>query len=249
MALTTGLPGSVAPTPNSSQPVGVGVSDLDGQSKWYVVIISSSRWGTVQAWLPDTIDLVTKSHWGPIVGNIENSLANWLAGNFGDPRTSLFSKKLTAQEWKGTEPLTLVLQLHFFATSDANMEVVEPIKRLMKMSLPRQINENFFGLQAPGPVPAGAKVPDWVPGIGGITVGGRGKFDEDIINVYIGNFITIKEVFIDAIPTIEFKGKLSTDGWPMEGVVSVMFKTVYCPTTQDIDTYIGAAIGTRPDLG
>jgi hypothetical protein len=263
------MPTSGPPPP----PVGVQANNLQGQSKWYVVIISSTRYGTVQAWLPDSIQIVAKSSWGPIVGNYESALANWIAPSVGNTPAVFFSKKLTAQAWRGVEPLQLVLQLHFFATEDASMEVIEPIKRLLKMSLPRQIapESSFFGLQAPGPIAAGFDVPNFVPGteppninpipipiIGGIHIGGGGKEDEDIINVYIGNFLALKEVFIDDIPGIEFSAKLSKDGLPMEGRCVVKFKTVYAPTSQDIDTYLGIAPlggGTlgdptgRPNLG
>ena len=257
MATPTTNDGPANNPPPDAAGVTLSAFQASGQSKWYVVIITSTRHGVVQAWLPDAINLTAHSSWGPIVGNIDSALGNWLGGNFGDPNTTFASKRLTAQEWRGSEPLQLMMELHFFATEGAYQEVVEPIKRLVKMALPRAVNPNLFSLQAPGPVPAGSGifVPKTILGIpipgGGREIGGAGKPNEDLINVYIGNFLAIKEVFIAAIPTIEFKGKLSTDGLPMEGVMQIVFKTVYAPTTQDIDIYIppNAQGGTsRPDI-
>ena len=239
-------------------PPAVGVSShtltSTGQSQYYVVIITSSRWGTVQAWMPDSVQMSAKSSWGPVVGNIESALANWFGARSG---VSFFSKKLTAQEWRGVEPLQLILQLHFFATEDANEEVIEPIKRLMKMSLPMKVggeaNDDFFNLRAPGPVAKGIELPFHIPGTeaGNTVIGGADRELQDLINVYIGNYFALKEVFIADIPGIKFSAKLSKDGLPMEGECTVVFKTVYSPTTQDMDMYFGVRVPSslaRPDL-
>jgi hypothetical protein len=239
----------MALTTTDPLPVGVSSNTLTstGQSKYYVVIITSTRWGTVQAWLPDSIQMLVKSSWGPIVGNIESAMANWF-GVPGSPGTTFFSRKLTAQEWRGMEPFQLILPLHFFATEDANEEVIEPIKRLLKMSLPMQVgtDSKLFNLRAPGPVPAGSSIP--------LLPGGRGREFQDVINVYLGNFLALKEVFIADIPGVQFSAKLSKDGLPMEGSCTVVFKTVYSPTAQEMDTFFGSIAGgpggiPRPDLG
>jgi hypothetical protein len=239
---------------STTGPPAVGVNShtltSTGQSKYYVVIITSTRWGTVQAWLPDSVQMTAKSSWGPIVGNIESAMANWF-GVPGSPGTTFFSRKLSAQEWRGVEPFQLILPLHFFATEDAHEEVIEPIKRLLKISLPMQVGpkEDFFNLRAPGPVPAGFKLPFNIPGLGD-TLGGGGREFQDIIHVYLGNFLALKEVFIADIPSVQFSAKLSKDGLPMEGTCTVVFKTVYAPTTQDMDIFFGSSEPlARPDLG
>jgi hypothetical protein len=254
MSLTTG---SVPPS---------GVNDLAGQSRYYLVVITSTRYGDVYAWLPDDIRLWVNSSWGPIVGNVDSALANYVGTIGGSkvlgytPGATFFSKKLTAQEWRGVEPLTLQLPLHFFAVKNAATEVVEPIKRLIKMSLPKQIGDSsnandLFNLAPPGPVPtlsldftAVNNALNQIPGVSNFNAGGgllpnnvtlSGQYPSDIINVYIGNFLILKGVFIHQINNVEFKSKLSVDGLPMEGLCDVMFRTVFAPSSDDIDAYIG----------
>jgi hypothetical protein len=245
-----------------------GVQDLLGQSNYYIVYITSSRYGSVLAWLPDDVRISVVSSWGPIVSNVENALANYVGSNLGAfsghaGGATFFSKKLTAQEWRGVEPLVLQLPLHFFAVKDANLEVIEPIKRLLKMSLPKPIegSTDFFNLAPPGPVPDSPltvkqvnaaidtfntavdflSLGDVVGTIPQVTSVGP-RYPEDTINVYIGNFFTLKRVFISQISAVEFKAKLSVDGLPMEGLVEVWFKTMLAPTSDDIDTYMGGSM-------
>jgi hypothetical protein len=268
---TTGDSGGVIPSGDTNAdpntPVAGVHNDLGGQSKWYLVVITSTRYGDVQAWLPDTIQFNIKSSWGPIVGNIDNALANYLGVTSLPSGTTFNSKKLTAQEWRGSEPLDLLLPLSFFATENAKMEVVEPIKRLIKMALPRaiQAGKSSFNLQPPGPVPNIHIEPITIPKeIGGVTIpiiGGIttppidasiGAKYQDLINVYIGSFVTLKSVFISSISNIEFKGKLSTDGLPMEGKCVVLFRTLFAPTSNDMDDYLGSGFAppsNRPFFG
>jgi hypothetical protein len=251
-----------------------GVQDLLGQSNYYVVYITSSRYGSVLAWLPDDVRISVVSSWGPIVSNIESALANYVGSNLGtipghEGGAAFFSKKLTAQEWRGVEPLVLQLPLHFFAIKDANLEVIEPIKRLLKMSLPKPIEGSsaFYNLAPPGPVPdSPLSIEQINTGIstfntavdfltGGIipkvppvtSIGAR--YPEDTINVYIGNFFTLKRVFISQISAVQFKAKLSVDGLPMEGLVEIMFKTMLAPTSDDINDYIGSSMRPAPTTG
>jgi hypothetical protein len=245
-----------------------GVQDLLGQSNYYIVYITSSRYGSVLAWLPDDVRISVVSSWGPIVSNVENALANYVGAL--TTGAAFFSKKLTAQEWRGVEPLVLQLPLHFFATKDASLEVIEPIKRLLKMSLPKPIegNSNFFNLAPPGPVPDFPLTVDQAnTAIGAVntaidflnlgditgkvpTVTSIGpRYPEDTINVYIGNFFTLKRVFIAQISAVEFKAKLSKDGLPMEGLVNIIFKTTLAPTSDDINDYLGSNLRPAPTIG
>lgn len=217
-----------------------GVRHLDGQSKYYMVVITSSRWGDVYAWLPDSIQFLVRSNWAPIVGNVGGSLMNFalIKGSefFGAGPITFTSKRLSAQEWEGSEPLDLQLPLHFFATQDAGLEVIEPIRKLMKMALPRkrrQDSDDTF-LVPPGPVPR--------------VFGSNSEADRDPnsdrINVYIGNYCRITDMFISVIQQIEFLGKLSTDGIPMEAKCNVVFRTLFSPIADDVDGYFNA-----PTLG
>src|SRR5215470_6683888 len=90
-----------------------GVQHLDGQSKYYMVSITSTRWGNVFAWLPEAVIMLVRSHWAPITGNVGGSLLNYLSIQasevFGGQPITVASKRLTAQEWQGSEPLDVQL--------------------------------------------------------------------------------------------------------------------------------------------
>jgi hypothetical protein len=216
-----------------------GVTHPTGQSKYYVVIISSSRWGHVQAWLPDAIQISVRSNWGPVVSTDLPAALNFLTANFFSGST-LFSKRLTAQEWRGSEPLELTLPLHFFATQDSKTEVIEPIKRLLKMSLPRRREESTSDsfLVAPGPI---ARL------FGKDTDTGQGE-GADLINVYVGNYLRLPRMFISLIQNVEFKAKLDKNGFPMEAVTTIVFRTLYSPIAENVDEYLGIYTGNNPNL-
>jgi hypothetical protein len=189
--------------------------------------------------LPDNIQISVRSNWGPVASSELGAALNFLTSNLLN--YTLFSKRLTAQEWRGSEPLELVLPLHFFATQDSKIEVIEPIKRLMKMSLPMRSDPNSDSfLIAPGPVPT-------VFGKNDTRTGGdTGR--EDVINVYIGNYLRLNRVFISLMQNVEFKAKLDKNGFPMEAVTTIQFRTLYSPIAENMDDYLGVYTGNNPNL-
>lgn len=227
----------------------VGVTKLYGQNIYYIVIISSSIYGTVQAWLPEQIVLEIASHWGFVVATEDLSAgASWFFSGLSGGVVPT-AQYLTAQAWRGSTPLNLDLNLSFFATEDAYKEVIEPIKKLIKMTLPRRQSDGSIFLIPPGP----KATPGWLENfLSGFRVA---KGEEDLINVYIGNFIRLKGVFISSVAP-SFKGRLTaavvgTDipaGLPTEGECKVSFRTLNSPVSQDIDEFIlsSGAVNDRP---
>jgi hypothetical protein len=223
-----------------------GVTKLFGQNKFYLVIITSSVYGSVQAWLPDEIAMKVQSNWNTVLTNGLDALTSFV-GNIITGSVP-FAQYLTAQSWTGSMPLEVILPLHFFAVSSSTDEVVRPIRNLIRMALPRKRggNNTLFGLIPPGPRVDPGQVSEHLPS--------AFKFNNepDIINVYIGNFIRLKEVFISSLDQIAFKGKLSATvpgvdpgGLPMEGTCYVSFKTVYSLTQNDMmDILLPAGVGT-----
>jgi hypothetical protein len=249
----------MAATPPPEPSKTFGVTKLHGQNQYYLVIITSSIYGTVQAWMPEDVIFDVSSNWDYIVGNFQNALASWVTTSATGK--GVFSQYLSAQEWRGSTPLTLSIPLHFFATEDASNEVINPIKTLVKMALPRTGDGS---IQSKGE-PAGRLIPPGPradPGSIGIITKSFQEFfgfkdtKTDQINVYIGNFVRLKGVFVDSVSNITFRGRLSaatgTDpgGLPMQGTLTVLFKTLYAPTAEDIDDYImtGITNPNRPDV-
>ena len=209
----------------------LGVSELFNQNTYYIVSIASSFQQTVvHAWMPEEIVLSIESYWQFCVGQGVSPWTN-LASQalFGE---SPNAKWLTAQQWVGWSPLKLQLPLQFFAINDPVKEVIEPIKSLIKMMLPRGA---AVGLTPPGPRAIGE----------GIAKGwfGNGTSSQDQITVYIGNFIRIPTVFVQSMPQISFKGKLTSNGLPIEGACSFWVSTLYSPLYEDIDLIIGNGVG------
>jgi hypothetical protein len=181
--------------------------------------------------LPDEITLSVSSYWAPVVGTEFSSFVNWAV------QGKLQSQYLTAHAWRGSGPLTLQLPLHFFATYDAEKEVIAPIRTLVKMALPQATNSEF-GVLPPGP----RSEPGVIKKIKELNLPGAnyvfqsGKADE--IQVFIGNFLRLTSVFIPGVPSVSFRGKLSPDGLPMEGVCITNFQTLYAPVADNIDFYM-----------
>ena len=247
--LTTGT-GSLTSVP-VTQPAGV--QKTYGQSSYYLVVIYSSVYGFVEAWLPDELMLNVSSNWGYIVSQIENPLANWVAGAAelaltGNPG-SLKSQYLSNMAWRGSSPLQLQLPLHFFAESDANLEVIEPIKRVIKMALPRR-GGTAGTLIPPGPFAFSGGITEAIDavrtrvGLGALNT--AGAFDH--ITIYIGNYLRMTEVFISNISSITFPPKLSKEGYPMEGRIVFNISTLMAPVAQDIDHILGTFSPEFPQL-
>ena len=227
-----------------------GVTQLFGQNKYYLVIITSTVYGSVQAWLPDQVEMQVNSHWQPVLASGPDAL-NSFTGNLLLGAT-LFSQYLTAQAWTGSDPLQLVLPLHFFAVKDSTDEVIRPIRNLMRMALPRKTGNKLLGLIPPGPrVDPGEFIKEYDPGnaiIGSLRVN---RFPDNI-NVYVGNFLRLTKVFISSLDQITFKGRLSatsaTDpgGLPMEGTCFVTFKTAYSATSNMMEQILLSGINRPP---
>jgi hypothetical protein len=240
-----------------------GVTKLYGQNQYYLVIISSSVHGTVQAWLPQDIALEIVSSWGFIVGGGEegNAGINWLSTiSVGVvPR----GQYLSSQEWRGGGPLDLILPLHFFATEDSNREVIKPIKTLIKMSLPRKSDPNAapgiaFQLVPPGPRQSPGPIFSFIGGVFKEIIGpflpNQVSTEPDIINVYVGNFLRLPGVFVLSVqPT--FSGRLSAEtaaspaGLPMQGTCAVKFRTLMAPVASDMDAYLLSGLNDRSSVG
>jgi hypothetical protein len=226
-----------------------GVQKTYGQSLYYLVVIKSFVHGMVQAWLPDDIMFNVTSNWGPIVSQIADPLANWATGALTDIVTghpiSLQSQFLSNQAWRGSGPMTLQLPLHFFAETDSNLEVIEPIKRLIKMALPRRDQQTSL-LIPPGPFAFSAFL-DSVSNIINLKQYIGSEDTADHIGVYIGNYCRLQEVFISHLSAIKFAAKLSPEGYPMEGTVVLNVSTLMAPTAQDINTIFGLSHGYDPE--
>lgn len=224
-----------------------GVLELDGQNEYYRVCFHSEVFGLVWAWLPDDFTMNLLEAWNYILGGGLPAVINLTSQLFAGGKIPN-TKYLTAKVWTGSDPLKFSLPLRFVAQRSSSEEIIQPIKQLMKMSLPRNPNGGAW-LIPPGP----GIGQDIVQGIRGIetragTVGsladryigrgwGSGATSGDNITLYIGSYLRIPRIYIESV-TATFKGLLNKDGQPMESSCRVNCATLYAPTADDIDSYI-----------
>lgn len=105
---------------------------------------------TVEAWLPETLSTdIAATYDSPLAQGLNGMLPGIgaMARFIG---LNLTSQALTTQVWQGGGHIQFTLPLVFQAEHNAAAEVMEPIKQLMSLTLPK--DENGGGLlSAPGP--------------------------------------------------------------------------------------------------
>jgi len=201
-----------------------GVASLNGQNAYYLVQILSSRYGLVNAWLPNTFQFNLEQSWKNIIGGgapeIINAIMEMATGR------NVYSQYLTARVWTGSNPLAFRLPLHFVARRSSQGEVIKPIKQLMKMSLP--VRSGSWTVFPPGPSvihQAAEQLLGWA------------DTHSDNITLYIGNYIRIPNVYISNVE-VSFDGLLNKDGEPMSGDVMIQCATLYMPTSNEVDKWL-----------
>ena len=214
-------------------PISVGVEDPGYQNEYYRIALQSTRHEViVWAWTPDDFEMGLTENWNFIVGG--GSPAITAAFNVASGGLAPTNQILTAQVWSGGSPLRFGLPLHFKAMQDSITEVIAPVKYLLKMALPQA--SGLF-LRPPGP---------------SINSKLGGSNNGDQITLWVGNYIRIPEIFIEAV-SVTWKGKLDQRGFPMEADCALRCATLYAPITDNIDQWISGGIGTgvggRPSTG
>ena len=207
----------------------------------YLVRISSIRnAATIISPLQEDINLKLESHWSSLLPTGLLQQADKAAQLFTGGRVSLITKATSRRVWTGSSPLVLSLKLRFEAIFDPYNEVVNPIRILAAMALPKEtllqkkgllgkINELPF-LGPPGPSPFLTE--------GVLTKGGNKAttfLDSlqggDNIQIELGRFLTFYDVIIKSVaPTIPIKFDLF--GNPISATVNIIFETYEMMTAE-----------------
>lgn len=195
----------------------VGYVGTDVPEEYIVTILSASsapggKGGiTVRAILQDSISIRTGSKWESFIDVVRSSNigsafelgAQLLAG------VSLQNAMTSRRIWRGTEPLSLTLNLRFEEEYDSKREVMEACEALQCMCLP---GEGALGLLIPpGPSPF---INDKV------QIGNQ----QELIAVYVGKVLSFTNVIIKDVQ-VEYQNKMGTDGLFKAAKVSVVFET------------------------
>ena len=130
----------------------------------------------------------------------------------------------TRRVWKGSDPLSLTLDINFYAVNDAYKEVLSPCMRLERLALPSYDGLVPF-LQPPGPNPFSFNVQS------GQATGG------DIIEIYVGTLLYFGSVIVKRC-TVTFDNKYDVNGYPLKASVQIDFETFQVATKQDISNMV-----------
>ena len=134
----------------------------------------------------------------------------------------LATQLMSAQVWQGSAPIDMVLPLTILTRRDVITDVIERLKSLIKLSVPREMGGLLY---SPGPkvsLGAGGGV-----GFGAIT---------QQISVIIGRTLYFPSVVVTAVnPVFDVKPDRAT-GKFQKANTSFAFRTFLTPTQQDIDT-------------
>jgi len=208
-------------------------------SENYLISVSSSSHGRVEARIPENISLTINSEWKSLIGDNDASGSIIKVGIQEFLNKAPTTQVMTAQVWSGNAPIELTLSLEFkagynpqfnkktAAGSNGYDDVIKPVKMLSKMALPSGGKGSLL-LTPPGPR-LFQKTND--KGTGAVvSEGGAG----DTITIEVGKFLTFERVIITNVSP-EFSGAMSSDGYPMSAKVDVTFRTLYSLVTEQVD--------------
>lgn len=179
----------------------------------------------VLAYVPETFQISVSSQFNqPFGQGLSNSTAGTAAKVMG--LGALTSQSMTAQVWEGTQPIELTLELELVAEYDPKAEVLEPIKKLLAMTMP---SRGAGGVLLDPPGPKYKDVLDWAAFD---VIKGEGKAARQI-TVQIGTFMLFDNVVIENVNTT-FHSMMHESGVPLRATCSVTFKTFFIQLTDDI---------------
>lgn len=188
--------------------------------KPFLVAISSGD-TRVEAQLPETVDLNLEQEWeNPFKLEINPFLKaafEFVTGKFGQRKSLTWDHNLL-YTYMGGSPLQFALTLEFIAENNVQKDIVEPIKKLMKLSTPSS---------------------------GGDLVGGKLKAMLNAppqVSISIGNILYIQEAIITQVQPPFGRPLVSGDdgdfvGAPSRVPVGVTIQTTRIMTQERVDEY------------
>ena len=188
--------------------------------------------GFIAGILSSPFSMAVDSEWRSFITppiDILNTVLQALPGQLSG--VSQFSSR---RIWVGSTPLTLNVELSFYAVRDAYTEVLEPCCRLMRMALPsyslgRSSGFNVPLLSPPGPDPFSFNLQTNQPGQ--VAPG------SDIIQITVAGMFIFSNVIIKSA-TPEFGDKYDSQGHPMSAKINLEFQTYQIATKGDISAMV-----------
>lgn len=207
------------------------IRSLNGKSinpNYLLTLSNGDNSVKIEVPIPKDFGLRSEVEWG----NLSKDL---LPGSFGSIVDNIFkgldlTSKITGVQsstvnalqqfpvWLSNSPISFDIPFEFRAMSNAQKEVVEPIKQLLALSCPMEEGDLLY---APGPR---------------IKAKSDGSFYFERkynIKLKIGNLLTIRNILITNVnPT--FDSRFVASGAPISAKAEVSFRTLKAPTYQDL---------------
>lgn len=215
-----------------------------------------------RGYLPETFSIGVSSEWSEPFANVS-------AGQLADAVQLVtnmrpVSQAMTMQVWQGTAPVRFNMRFHFVAYSDAYMDVVQPVERLMRLTVPFRKAGGIL-------VPPGPNV-QWLQGIASQFGGGQSNAPTNLtfgssqqnansssgetpkvldnargkISLAIGRFLWFENVVVESVDT-EFDTAFTSEGFPISARTDITFKT-FTVLTQGEQNENGQASGVNDDI-
>jgi hypothetical protein len=174
----------------------------------------------VRAFLPEQFHFRIQNDWEPFLATSGSSAIEAINRAGAVVGAQVNFKVLSALVWRKTEPLTFQFTLQFDAIKNANIDVKEPVLRLIQMASPKRglnaVTRNM--LFSPGPT-------IWTP--------------ENRISLRVGRYFYIDSVVIQSIDTTFYTAS-DKEGDFIAADVDITFESWYTPDADDIATYFSA---------
>lgn len=187
--------------------------------------------------LQEDVSLGVESFWKSFVNPysaVSESLSTAFQAISGG-RLTAFHKVATRRIWTGTTPIKLSLNLKVVAKDDAEKEVVEPVKLLSSLALPREAIAGFMA--PPGPTPFSFSETFKAVGIGGEVQKAAKAWEEkgmvtEEITIQVGLFLIFTNVVVKSVDA-RFHSKFTPKGYPIAADVNIVFETYQVLTREE----------------
>lgn len=206
---------------------------------------------TLQTPVPESFSVQINTDWQAQFANALEEGIGKIPGRFGAAATAGLqaskamgfqpqSKVMSAQIWQGTSSLDITIPFILKAEKSAGQEVMEPIRRLMRLALP-----TTFGIGAASVLQAPfnpAEVARRIVANGG--KGGARTAGNAAIQVQVGRFFYMPDCIIKSISQ-SYDSIFDEFGMPLSAKVDVSVSSFFIITAEDIDTMFPSGIGTQ----
>ena len=231
----------------------------DSNPAYQIHILQPERDITIHAYMPENFtSSISSDYDAPFTESAASALADHLPGGLGAATLTAaqaagFGKTaqgLSMQVWQGSAPMDFSIPIQFLYDTNTNTDIIDPMKALMSLALPRSVGGEVLGsvaeavgldskgdvfLESPGP-----KIAQGEGTFGGFIESSISIRTKDDIILAIGEFMTFPSVVITNVDS-DYEIKLDRAARkPIALNATVAFRTFLTPTAEDLNTIFGS---------